>query len=259
MNQCMQCGHPARPEDVYCEECGFQLHPNQSQQDERKKSRFQLPAGLGSWKTLRWLIGIGAVALLSLGGLCGISGVLFVHRARGPQVYVTEVIRERVVTATATLTPTNTPGPSPTPTATSTPTQTSTPTPTPTPIPTTVPGSVLQPGEVWQSDGIAVWMDVVAINPSSLSVDMVVENTSKERLLIELGDIRMTTNTGGSSILHAGQLPRGVALEQGERFVITEGGFFPMDLFKGDVTEVFVEIIDMTRIRKASWRVEIPH
>jgi hypothetical protein len=269
MEQCPRCDNPVRPNDVFCEECGIKLRQDQS--PPASKPGFQLPVGLGSWKTLRWVIVIVGCISVILGALSGVSGMLFIQRLLGPQVAVTVVKEIQVVTATPTHTPTRTPGPSPTPTITHTPTPTvtprptNTPTPTPTPIPTTQPGTVLEPGEFWYEDGLALRMELVSLKPDVLRIDLVLDNLEDDTMMFELnnGMFRLVSNLG--DVVHpkpyswSGFRYGSVALEPGERLELAKNGFINYNLANQDVTHVFIEVVGVSRIDRARWRVDIPH
>jgi hypothetical protein len=255
MAQCPRCGSPVQPDDLFCEECGWNMRPGELQPPPDPKSKSQLPASVGSWKTLRWIIAGALVGGIVLGAACilGATSLLSVP----PEPEVVQVTVERVVTATSTSTPINTPGPSPTTTPTNTPT------PTPTTIPTTVPGTVLDPGQWWYEDGLAFWMNVAAMNPDNLRVDLKLRNVGEETLMgeIKIDMFRMVSSTGDVVILDGWGFygNKGFSLKPNEEIDIVKAGFFHYNLANSDVKHVVVEVVGLSRIEKATWRVEIPH
>lgn len=266
MIKCHNCRQPVPADDAYCEHCGAQL-TGQSRsprpQTTVPESRLRLPPSLGSWRTIRWVIGF-IVAVYLLGGLCG--WLVFPREVVSSQV--------QVVTATSIGTPTNTPGPSPTPMPTQTPTLTLTPSPTntPTPVPpTTVPGTILSPGQTWREDCLALRMELVAIQPEAVVIDLVLANTCDETIIFEVapGMFQVVDNLGaiigprrnsyGRFAINSGFIGGGQLIEPGETLDLAKNAPFRHNLASAEITDVTVTVSGLSRIDQARWRVTIPH
>lgn len=246
MMHCPNCNLEVQADDVYCENCGFVLPENQATSSKAQREEYQLDTGVGSWRTIKWMI-VGVAVVFSLGVLCG--GLAF------PRVFEKKVAQHalQVVTATPTPTPKVTPGPSPTPT------ETSTPTPTSTPIPTTVPGTVLQRGQPWYEDGLEIWMDaVLPPQPDHIKVTLYLINHREqaEPLRLQGNEFRMVSNLGHTVNLY-GWTGGEHTVGPGEQFALAREGSFKYDFANQEVKWIVVEVTGLLTIERAQWKVEI--
>lgn len=261
MKKCPQCEHSVEDADDFCENCGLYLQKDRLAASGATVFDFQLPAGLGSWKTLKWIIAAGALGLFILGNLSAGAVIVYTQMLQGREVV--EVPVPRVVTATPTLTPTSTPGPSPTPSPTGTPTSTATSTPTLTPIPTTIPEIVLKPGEKWYGDGLSLLLsEPVEIYPDLLRVTLIIKNEGDEMILFELrsDNYRMISSLHNEVVyLRHSLFSGGISLQPGEERVLSNRGIFDYNLANPEVTHVQIEVGELNRLGTARWYVKIPH
>ena len=191
----------------------------------------------------------------------------------------TRVIATTVISTTLTPLSTNTPQPTylPAPTAvpqpTVTPIPTALPLPTVTPISTTAPGTILEPGQTWYEDGLAITLNANPPTGDRLSIDLIVENQAAGAQpvvsAIDPTMVRLTANTGEivtivPFVQHSVRTGSGftratnVTLAQGDRFVLAQGGIFKFDFANPNVTSVTIEVVNFARIERAAWRIVIP-
>ena len=171
-----------------------------------------------------------------------------------------------VVTPTAT----NTPQPSPTPTRTSIPTDTplptptNTPIPTPTPIPNTPPGTVLNLGETWYQDGIALTF----VEWQEMNIWFTVENYSGGELYFSFSkdtfgiyDDKQVRSEYTHSVIWRDEGMGRVSdkLDAGERltFEVELNQYYPIR--PGEWKYFIVKVDELSRVMNAKWRVDIPH
>ncbi|MGA9351345.1 MAG: hypothetical protein WBW48_21415 [Anaerolineae bacterium] len=158
----------------------------------------------------------------------------------------------------------------------STSTPTSMPRPTDTPPPTATPrsntplGSVLKPGEPWTQDGFSLTLHLNEIEPDFLSFNVFGENQTGQEILVKIQPqnfiaINSLGQHGGLDWMET-ERRGGIAnfgtkkLAAGESIVILSPGLFHgLDLGNPKVEYVTISIHDLSRVSKASWRIEIPH
>ena len=191
----------------------------------------------------------------------------------------TRVIATTVISTTSTLLPSSTPQPTYLPASTAGPQPTLTAVPTAIPVPTataistTPPGTILEPGQTWYEDGLALTLNASPPTGDRLSIDLAVENQAAgSQPIVSIIDptmVRLTANTGESvtivpPVQHSVRTGSGftratnMTLALGDRFVLAQGGFFRFDFANPNVTSVTIEVVNFARIERAAWRVVIP-
>lgn len=167
----------------------------------------------------------------------------------------------------------NTPTPTATATSTATATATPLPTDTPTPVPTTVPGTVLEPNQTWYEGGLALWLDVKSVDHNKLRIDLILENHSARTITgySSYQNYRLVTNLGQViNPAHFSNVDKfkpeayfslygNFEIHPGERVVIASNGVFELDLTDPAITEVTIEVVELSRITIARWKIPIPH
>lgn len=167
--------------------------------------------------------------------------------------------------------PTNSPLPSLTPQPTSTPEPSSTPapTPTPTPVPITAPGSVLENGEIWYGNGVALLLKVTRMDTDKVWVEIYLENGTSGQIFGEINPsmFRLRGPLGTAEILpsRTSWVPRTgsdftgektfTLKRQGERFVIAQHAYFAYDLVAASVKELYIDVVGLPGIDSATWKI----
>ncbi|MCZ7674006.1 MAG: hypothetical protein M5U34_46180 [Chloroflexi bacterium] len=113
-------------------------------------------------------------------------------------------------------------------------------------------------------------MLVAAVQPEALVIDLVLYNHSNETILFEVKPsmIRITSNLGhivgpaqniyGHFSPFSGFTGGSLSLKPGERIEIAKNAPFQINLADADLTHVTVEVVQLSRIERARWQVQIP-
>lgn len=172
--------------------------------------------------------------------------------------------------SSSTPLPTNSPLPSPTePTRSPEPTSTPAPTPTPTPVPITALGTVLENGEIWYGNGVALSLKVTRMDTDKVWVDVYVENVTSGQIFGEINPsmFRLRGPLGTAEIIpsRTSWVPRTgsdftgektfTLKRQGERFVIAQHAYFAYDLVDTSVKELYIDVVGLPGIDSATWKI----
>ena len=181
------------------------------------------------------------------------------------------LIPTAVTVPISTSQPTNSALPSPTvqPTNTLKPTSTPAPTPTPTQVPITTPGTVLENGQIWYGNGVALSLKVTRMDTDKLWVEIYLENATSGQIFGEINPsmFRLRGPLGTAEIMpsRTSWVPRTgsdftgentfTLKRQGERFVIAQHAYFAYDLVAASVKELYIDVVGLPGIDSATWKI----
>lgn len=291
---CAHCGYTNnKPEFRFCRGCGTPISPAASSgsratgptQKTRQHVISQQPSGTKTLpangarhKLLAYVAVVGialvlptSIVLLFLQSRNSMPNARTEEQAAAPTALAQVPAKPTAMTVpSSTPLPTNSPLPSPTPKPTNTPEPTSTPAPTPTltPVPITAPGTVLENGEIWYGNGVALSLKVTRMDTDKLWVEIYLENATSGQIFGEINPsmFRLRGPLGTAEIMpsrtswvpRTGSDFRGentfTLKRQGERFVIAQHAYFAYDLVDASVKELYIDIAGLPGIDVATWK-----